>query len=199
MTQRYQIIVHQAYNSVSGDAINNVFWYENIGIAHDAVYAAELFSDTVLSDQVAIMSAAVKFVALQCVNLDDPLDYTYVSPMDPSAGNRSGDCLPPFVAWAFRLNRASRASRNGQKRIGGVAEPDQVNGVPVEGIVTLLNAFATTLATNLNGTGGEVYAPRICRRPAPGAPLSASVFFPIQSATFTRISSQNSRKFGRGI
>lgn len=198
MTQRYQLTLNQAFNTTAGDLIQNVFFYENVGVAQNAELLATAFEDQVLDNIATIQSAAIKINSIQVINLDDPLDYFVLAPTTPAEGAVTGDCLPQFVCWSFRLNRVSRSVRNGQKRIAGVPETLQVNGVAVAGASTDLTALADAMGTNLTDVSGANYTPRIGRRPLPGHPLSDTVLFAVRNVNYVRISTQNSRKTGHG-
>jgi hypothetical protein len=141
-------------------------------------------------------STSIQHFQYEVTNLDNPLEFGTFS--NATFGTVSSEALPPFVAWAFRLNRASRSVRNGQKRIGGVPESLQVNGEATSGALSLLNLGATALGNDItaispNGT----WRPRIAHRL--GTVPETYTPYPMVGASYRAISSQNTRKFGRGI
>lgn len=115
-----------------------------------------------------------------------------------SAGAAS-DTVPPFMGMGVRLLVATRATRPGQKRLFGFAEADQVGGLWQTGA---LNA-ATTLMTALTqdivlGAPAATMSikPRVVRKDLLGVVTADQqiVGFLINQ----NVTTQNSRKFGRG-
>jgi hypothetical protein len=163
--------------------------------------------DSAWSTVQAIQSAQVQLLETRCENIIPSADnFSQGHAPGTVVGARTGECLPPFVCYAFRKNRVSSAVRNGQIRIAGVSEGDQANGVVAGGMTAALNAVATLFQTTISFGGGQtaLFQPRIFRagRPAgPGGvpPAVIQADFEIQSVVYTRISTQNTRKFGRGI
>jgi hypothetical protein len=110
------------------------------------------------------------------------------------------------VAAAFRLVRTNGTTRHGQKRIGGLPE-GHINGNSVaSGLVAAYNTVATTIGGHFIRTGTVDHdfdlAPVIVGRFPQGDPnegeLDLSVINPVQSAQFIRLTSQTTRREGRG-
>lgn len=112
-------------------------------------------------------------------------------------GDITGECLPPFVAWSFRLNRPNTSTRNGYKRFAGVAESSQTNGVALSGVLTNLDTYALTLAQPLVGTE-DTYLPVIRTAQRNNDVVDPPEYTVFITASYREISSQNTRKFGRG-
>lgn len=126
-------------------------------------------------------------------------------------GTRSAavnDTLPPFVAVGYTLGGDNPAVRNGAKRVGGIAETDQIDGVWGAGAFsTILTALGNELTAALTA-GTELIVPIIVKRIASGIippfnyrlpeNLLESVYSDIIEATWnTYATSQVSRKRGR--
>lgn len=112
---------------------------------------------------------------------------------------------PSFVAYGFRLLRTTAATRHGSKRIAGVPE-GFLNGNTVTFPAGEQAAMEAALATNLAATGTvgadfEVEPVIIGRYPL-GNPnvgeLDLSVVNPVSGAQFIRITTQTTRRAGRG-
>lgn len=146
------------------------------------------------------------FQSVTIRELDDPLgDYgTYNVPIGERAGTRSGGTqstpMPPYVAFGMQLTVGSRVTRPGQKRVGGVMEADNASGA----------LDATSLAA-WNAFGAVISASMILGAPAATIVLNPAVVGLNPDGTIradqpvtgwlanTNLTTQNSRKFGRGI
>ncbi len=187
----------QDFQDYAGGAVDiiNAYAYRQTSGAGVALDLANAFEAQLLPDIVAAQSAVMRHHRADVINLDDPADFDSSAYAGSPVGSRGGDGLPAFVAYAFKYVRTTRAVRNGQKRIPGVAEPDQANGVVVGGITTLLGALETALESTLTDGSGNVWTPRIYRRAEPSrTPPVVRADFPISNVLFSRISTQNSRK-----
>lgn len=149
-----------------------------------------------------LQTAEVHHEGLYVINLDNPDEFALIPIADD--GNVSGETLPPFAAWAFRLNRTSRAVRNGQKRIAGIPESYQQGGYASATADTAIAAYATILSAILvNSVDGGSFQPRILHKATTAGVGGATETTPradyaVGSAQYTAISTQNTRKFGRG-
>jgi len=153
---------------------------------------------------IAPASYGNSFVSVRGRELNNPSgDYAeFDVPTAERVGTRagaSGDIMPPFAAVAARLVVGSRVTRPGQKRFPFMLEGDQANGVLVAGIVT---AHTTLLAVMI--------APMTLGAPAALEQLQPIVVKKDTNGFVTanqdisgylvnpNVSSQNTRKFGRG-
>ena len=175
------------------------------------VYAYELNSGTVTAADVAlafetqvqtsVMGAIVGGTTIdniQVYNLEVPDDFAIIS--SALSGLSSGDGMPPYVSMSILYRRASRAVRNGHKRLGGVSEAHQSQGVLDSATIAILNDFALASATPLIGTSPAFTAtPKIWRRARLHPTVFTDTFFDIASAVVNEnLTTQNTRKFGRG-
>lgn len=178
-----------------GQECMNHFVYEQIdgpGGAGDLAiaYGLDIFPE--FKDVQSVSAVTTEF---QVINHDDDSDFSTLSCTVGCAGTVAGDPLPPFVSWAFRKNRGTRASRNGQLRIAGVTEAHTLDGAATAAALTLLNNLATALSANISNGEQGTWTLRIPRFGALGALVAV---FPISSVGYVRLSTQNTRKPGRG-
>lgn len=111
-------------------------------------------------------------------------------------GSYSGTATPSSVAFGFRLNRASGASRHGYKRFVGCCQ-EQMSGNTYTASATLMNNIAAALLANVDDPAGitdGILRPRIISRILAGQPRPVPLAFPIASVTFIGITTQNTRK-----
>lgn len=128
----------------------------------------------------------------------------YAIPVGEKQGLRSvgtSAWFPPFVAAGFRQTVATRTTRPGQKRFPGLLESDADNGILVGGTVTLINAMASNLCS-LAILGAPVATgvlhPRVVR--LSGSPETIVTSQRVTGyVTNPNVTTQNSRKYGRGI
>lgn len=190
---RYQLIDFQTY---VGNDILNVYYYRQVAGTHTAaVELVDLFVSSVLPFITAVQHEAVTHISIGAKNLDVPTDFNLTPLVTGNVGQVTGQGLPPFVAWAFRLVRTQTDIHNGAKRIVGVAEGWQANGVADSTVVSALNDLAEAMALTLDN-----FEPRIMRKLLDSeGHLIGYEDFPMGAGQYVRISSQNTRKFGRGI
>jgi hypothetical protein len=113
------------------------------------------------------------------------------------AGGVSGDQCPPFVTWDFTYLRGAVGERNGYKRLSGVPESFQSNGVASGGGLAGCNAVAALLGST-RVIGGEDYFPAIQRKHIGHVTQVPPRYFGSSGVQYSKIGSQNSRKFGHG-
>ena len=183
-----------------GQQVINVYHYVQLtdpDIGSEAAIAAELntqFYANVASMVTAIQDVALTHVRLESAQFGSFTAFDVVSNGDN--GQVSGDALPSFAAWAFRLNRESRVVRNGSKRVGGVPESYQVNGLATSAAITAMGPYITGLTAILSFDSIPVWQPVILRVPPDGS--LPTVWSAIADVGFGTVTSQNSRKIGRG-
>lgn len=177
--------------------VRNVLHYKVTAIgALDEVGLATAFSAEVMTDFVDMQSTGIVHYKMTVLNLTDNLGWADVDIIPDQPGVVAGADCPPFTSYAFRKNRGTRTTRSGQLRIAGVPEGASEEGV----IITAFKERADILAASLSGpiadgTGGS-YGPRIASKNSDG---SLRIANSIDSVEFVSITTQNSRKYGRGI
>lgn len=194
---RFELLDQQDYNGAT--CINAYFYRATDGASPSAADLITQFVFFMLPVTVAIQVPTAVHQLIACRNLDDPLDFSVLAPIGANVGTVVGQGLPPFVAWAFRLARTRTDMHHGAKRIVGVSEANQDIGQQ-SGFASALADYAAVYGADLVGGNGNRYEPRIMRRllDAEGH-LIGYEDFEAGLASFVRISSQNTRKYGRGI
>jgi len=197
----YYLVTVRGHANASGTAIQNTFPYQMTTGVGTAADMADAFATNVALQMRAISHAQYVQDDLYVVNLSDPDDFTTLIIDEP--GLEGGEFLPIYNSWEFGILRTTRAIQNGRKAIGIIAESDQENGVAASVITAGLALMAVKmLATISNALSSASFSPRLWRRPgtyAGGAVAAPGVFWPIANVTYNRISTQSTRKIGRGI
>lgn len=159
----------------------------------------EIFWDAISPNWLDLVINSVTFERVIVENLDGDLSYgEYVLPALTIGQYTDGQPMAAFAAYAIQLNRTSRLTRHGAKRIVGVSETGVTNfGVVEAGRLAVLQALADDFASDI------VYGlPTLCNPVIVGFPNDnrpSRVEVPIDTATAkTVISTQNTRKRGAG-
>jgi len=180
------------------DCLNQYFYRELSTPSSTPAWLAlaVAFNGTVIPSLQLVQSTDLGYTNVDFFNLDDPTEFGTAT--TTAVGLVASEALPPFVAWSFRLNRITRAVRNGYKRIPGVPESFQANGTATTAAIVLLTNSAAILAGTLTESGGSgVWKPQVVRR-LPGPPPTHTPF-DFGLCQYLAITSQVSRKVGRGI
>lgn len=149
-----------------------------------------------------IISAEITFDGIDITNLTNPEEIFVGDFTSPFSGGVTGDVLPPYAAWAFIKRRATASTRNGQLRLPGVPESLQVNGLATSPALEDLEAFADifqvgfSAAATLPEPFTAQFFLRIVRKDETGA---LDVVNTITGVEYRSLSTQNTRKFGRGM
>jgi len=186
------------YQAMFGTQILNIYHYEQVAaFTPDLVESESFIQDWFTDMQPAILEVQNDSVTHPTITISALESFTdFWSADNGGTGQVSGECLPPFVAWAIRLNRVSRVVRNGQKRFAGVSESQQTDGIINTGTATTnLDLLAAKLATIIDHDGVPTWKPIIARVDNTGHMTASS---DVAGATVVGISSQNTRKYGRG-
>lgn len=187
-----------------------VFQYEVVGIAPGVtpVQIAEAWWSDVKASTRALAQTALFGLPFRTVvirELNNPAgDYaTFDIPPAEQGGTRttgSGEAMPPFNAVGVRLVVGTRTTRPGQKRLPFLTEGDNLSGALGAGMVGLVQTWAAN-QTALIDLGAPAaltgLQPIVTRKDAQGfvtawQPVTGYLINP-------NITSQNSRKIGRGI
>lgn len=190
----------------------NVFHYrvydlnvgDPIGDHPDLIYAK--FETEVIDKLRTIVTNDISFETLRMRVLTGT-DAGFVIDLPVAAGHKLGgagsDSEPPFVAYTYKYVRPNGLSRHGFKRFGGVAKNALTDGVVTDS-TTLTNLPLVAAALNLdlsvvNGivTTGKL-EPVIQKRESGGVALPTPTYTRPSTVTFSKVGSQNSRKYGVG-
>lgn len=176
----------------------NVFYFAvdtDPGSTSSATVVGGLVRDTFVPLLTAVQSDQLQYTEVQVQNIMQIGDFTTLAVTD--TGAVSGDVMPTYVAFGFSYNRGLRLGNNGRKAFAGVPESSVVDGVVTDsGVLAALGDLASELGATHVLTG-VTYRPIIYRIPDPDHVNGTA--FPVGSVTYKRITTQNSRKVGRGI
>lgn len=213
-------------STLNGQKCANVFYYCSRTIANLVVdpsladpgcKAAQMltaFNTTVFTPLRGAQAGDVKYTNIVARNLLDPLDAGILdkSGILGTSTPAATSTLPTQDAIAFKLEGAGNAGRPGQKRLAGISAAMIADGVLTDAaMITQLTATAAAFVASLVPTASGIdYVPVIVKRIAD---VSADGHFyrrlpqtilecilrQIVACTYsTFISTQNSRKVGRG-
>lgn len=182
------------------------FWYKvtsHTG-SGDILFVPEV-TDALLDDFltaaitpiIAIQPTNIRWTNLEIVEWTNPLrPFQNLPLVAQTGGATTANAAPKWLVYSFRLNRSNNTTRNGQKRYPGVVEEAMTAGVvPPGAYLDVLHDVETGLAAGLTATDGidsATLLPCIVRLdPVTGNITASQIAF---SATYTRVSSQDSRK-----
>jgi len=199
-----QIIDRQVFSS---EQILNVYFYRVVTLEPAATYLdiRQAFLNVVMPAVRAFQHVNLVHNGIIIKNLTNGLDLDE-GPINLAGLGTAGEALPSLVALSFRLVRSTLLTRHGSKRIGGLAE-SQTSGNAFVGAQANLDAAAAAFAGDITVTGtvdhDVVLEPVIIGRHLSGSPnageLDLTRINPVQAAQFIRVSSQVSRRAGRGM
>lgn len=176
--------------SFAGKSITNVYHYQ-LNDAAELVAIAVAFTDDLINECVKVQSSFLSHTQLLLQNINNDLEFLSYTPGGVVDGLRAGETYPSFVAWKFRLVRATRATRHGHKRIAGIVEGDANGNQAAPAIVADLNNLATAMSQNLFWGLGQTATPVILGTPPPVGPVAINY---ISTVLFEGVTSQVSRK-----
>lgn len=208
----YNLVLRaQANNNV----LENAFQYETGSLLPSNEEAGDLINKFVADTfpKIRVLAHSVTIYERCYVTAPFTPDVFALGLFPPgTAGTAAGEAMPRFNAWGFICPRRRRDIANGGKRFGVVAEGQQTGGLPVAGALTLLNALAAqmNLALALDwGTGSSAAQPIIVKRIKYTTPKGKTAyrlptgtdpyeFYAADRWAFDELTTQNSRKTGRG-
>lgn len=185
----------------------NVYFYraDVLGSAVGYQEIADVFQTQVVLEVKGMQSSDAVHTNTIIKNLTNGLD------IFEDAINIAGDGAfaagPSFVAASFRLLRSTAATRHGAKRIGGLTEDFYTGNDIASGFVTFADDAAAAIGAPLVvESAGDLdieLMPVIVGRFPTSSPdagqLNLSVINPIREAQFIRVSTQTTRRAGRGV
>ena len=193
-----------------GQEVLNVYFYrsDNLGdVGGTAEDLANSWVDNVLPEIADMQNAALTHVSVNVRNLYNDAD-TFELPISvPGEVTVAGDHLPVFTAVPFRLVHANGAIKPGSKRLAGISEDAQADGVVnVGAYITLLNETADALLASLPHLSViDVWYPVIVKRILDGGNyrlpenVGEAVFGVLTDVLWDALlTSQVSRKIGVG-
>jgi len=191
-----------------GETMVNVYYYQ-VDTLESLVELDDIAAEwqaVVMNTIQAVQSGAVEHVRLVLRNLTNGIDI-HELPLTGEAGAIGGDAYPSLVALSIRLVRATAVTRHGSKRIGGLPEANFNGNTPAAGAVANIDAMADAIGGVFEKTGTvdedftllPVIIGRVHEPAANAGELDLSVVNPVTGGQFIRVTSQTSRRAGRGI
>jgi hypothetical protein len=189
-----------------GQQILNVYFYEITAVDPDTTYEmiAQAFELEVVQAAAAVQSGSLLHTSIIVRNLTNGLDI-WEEPVNDAGNDADGQPLASFYSLGYRLVRTTAATRHGSKRIGGTTETFvEGNGIAAAQLANV-QAVAAAMASPLEATGtiaDFTAVPVIVGRFPAGDPnageLDLSVINPVSTAQFIRVTTQTTRRAGRG-
>lgn len=177
------------------EQVINTYYYANVLTVLPFSSVIDAFQSNVLATQANVQSTLLTYNSIEIQQVKGGVAFD--SKAIAQTGLNGGDTMPPFVAWDFTLVRGGALERNGYKRLPGVPESAVDNGFANGTALPNLAVVATALGADFNN-GIEVWTPVIRRTRVNKVIQSPPKYFSISSAIYSRVGSQNSRKYGHG-
>lgn len=212
----YEITLTSVY---AQQIINNVFFYErnstavvNAGIPEFNL--EQYFDGFVIPALKAATTTSIDYRRTLVREVFPAFGFREVVYAENNTGTIVADTLPTFVSMELYSARTRGDVRAGYKRFSGVSEGFQTNGIISGAGITLLTTIATRLNAVVqieeNGETVGLLTPKIVKRikevDAQGkvtyrlpATLAEYVGASVNYVPRERLTTQNSRKVGRGI
>lgn len=186
----WQYEVTNTMTTITGENVAEA-WWNHVKVKYRAIATA-------------YYDALFRTVLVRELNAPTGAYGTYSIPLAEQAGTRSMGSspqgLPPFCAVAARLNVGTRVTRPGQKRFAGLLEIDQDNGLLASSVASVAQDTMDFMIQSMTlgvPAATMVLKPVVCRKDAVG---TVTAHQGIESASIgLYVSTQNSRKFGRGM
>lgn len=194
------------------EVCNNIFHYRLDDVTGTPTYddILDAWAVGVLDKINDIQSADVNNVRTIVRNLTNGLDI--VEDPNTAIGSVGAASSPSFVAYAFRLLRSTSLTRHGSKRFAGVDEGTHLDNSAQGSVPLLFDELETALGSpvEIDGAGGAGFLQPVIvgRTFVAGVPeedtkdhyeLDLAKINVVQGAQYIRITSQTTRRVGRGI
>jgi len=171
---------------------NRYFYFTSASITVEILDdLAEVFEAEVVPLVKNLQSAGVTHIRLDTFEVEGVL--FSLRPLS-GAGEVVGEASPSWNALSFRMARGTAVTKSGGKRIGGLSEIVLANnglaGDPT--YAGFIDDYSAIIASTLNGTFAD-YVPTLVKFDplSPGTVLASQN---VAGASFTRLSTQNTRK-----
>lgn len=178
-----------------GQQIQNVYHFIQTAGTGGAQPLAQEFRLSWLIDIALVQNVGVSNFNALVVNLDDDEDFADFTYSSAELGKVTGEGLPSYVCWTYRVTRTSRLFRNGFKRFVGVSESSIVGNNAAAAFEAALATLGTALSTDIDD-GSNTWAIIIPRYT--GTPPVLNNWDIAGNVNYSHVGSQVSRKVGRG-
>ena len=206
ISDAYQLIDVQTWESQT--CLNVYFFKQNnvVSISDTATELVDRFLAELMPSIRAVQSSEVLHTEIRCTNLYNPSD-NHTRAISLAGTAAAGNELPTFSAYGFTLVQDNGSIRNGAKRIPGIGEGSQDDGVITDApTLVLLNTLADKLSLTLTDGLVATWLPVIIKRIAiagggyrlPTSAAEAVIGAIIDAIVEVVVTSQVSRKVGVG-
>lgn len=117
-------------HTLLGQNVFNLAFFE-VGVGSDTTIPLATYADKMRDSYVAtvmpILATDLSFQSLEIDNLTDGV--SFASNTSSASGGTAGNPLPAFNAMTIKLNRATKITRNGSKRVAGLLEQNTEDGI----------------------------------------------------------------------
>lgn len=185
----------------------NVYFFqaEVVGSAITYQDVADYFQTQYVLEVAGAQNAALTHVRTVIKNLTNGLDI-FEDPISVP-GSDASDAAPSFVAVSVRLVRSTALTRHGAKRYSGISEQQFAGNSLTSGAQTVWDGVADVvggpIVVDSAGDLDLTLAPVIVGRFPAGDPnageLDLSKVNPVASGQVIRLSTQTTRRAGRGV
>jgi len=211
----YQLTLISAFQA---QLFNNVFYYlQQSALPADDTAAADLatlFRTEVIKGDPFLTGltfhSSVVWSTIRVVNVYDVTDFAE-NVDNTDNGGSSITPLPPYASIGFRTNWLGQSVHRGYKRFSGITEDVNTNGAVSSEMVAGAGAFATVLGSPLDDGIGH-WTPVVVKRtkyitdkgteayrlPLNEADAAGKIFPALAWNLVSNLTTQNTRKFGRG-
>jgi len=171
---------------------------------------------TLMGELEQLQNSALEYIAMEVITPYDAFGlFERVFPAGTNGNSGgSGDNLAPFITASIRSGRTRRDVRRGFKRFSGLTEDQITSTGIVTGTLSVLGDVAASISGTITGDAGPLNVafqsavvplkrvpdsnpPQYERFENEGAAVSASAF-PLVYEAEDKVTTQNSRKIGRG-
>lgn len=191
----YTAMMVSEYN---GSVLRNVFWYRHLnGLDGLSQVLADNFAFLVTIPWRDFVTVEVTLVGIDVDNLGTVFP-TATAPIAQD-GTNLGPTEPDFVAAQCRLRRSTKETRDGFKRVSGVPSAGVTSGSLTGTTFTQWQTLCSAFDQNISDDSGSFFEPIIANRKSLAAlpgPYTYTNVVGVNSRA--RVTSQNTRKFGRG-
>lgn len=219
-TENFDLFEVTLVGDYLGQQVRNVFHYRYIGDALLDFVGAEEIANSFVSTffgasgsalRSGVFSDQIFYRSLRVKNLFDVGEFTESLFPTPFSGVTTSEGAPPFISVGYRTPWLGGEVRRGMKRFSGVAEAAYDSGVLNSFATAGLNSLRSALGSSLVVDAGQavpVIVGRIKYTTSDGKeayrlPENLAQATRVGSGTvweyLPRVTTQNSRKVGRGI
>lgn len=165
ITDLYELTLFQSWGA-GGEPLLNKFYFEKNVLGSNAQALTEQFValNSYLTKINRLQGDLVKNVRIRTINLGDLADF-YEDDLTGAGTGTGLDLLPAYVCINFTYKVNTRAVQPGSKRIAGIGETYQTNGIITDSnMIAYMEDARAAFATALPFGGVAQYTPCVIKR-----------------------------------